>query len=151
MNQNDKLFVRNVLYTAMPGIDFVHHDGERCEVKRNIPAQSSSRAGRDRMSRALIDQVKVSNLAEVRIKYLTAFGKKPMVQDPRQIIPVGNPKNQRLLRTESRNVICSSPATFASPKLGKGKHFADCTARRSSLRRLTAPGACRSLLAWRTR
>ena len=96
-NEDNEFVGSTVLNTAPTGFNVQHHWSEWREVKWHVVTQCSTRDVRYGMLRTLINQLGTADVDPRFASKLTVPAVQPIVQNPRNVIPVDDALDQGFL------------------------------------------------------
>ena len=106
-NQDYDFLIRKLWNPAIPCPDVVHHDGKWREIKGDIVTQRPNRRNGNHAAGTFINQIGIPDIPVIGIEYLSASSMQSIVENPREVVPVNNAKNQRFGRTEAHYLLVS--------------------------------------------
>ena len=106
-DQNNDLLIGALLNAAAPAVDVHQHWREGGKIKRHIVMQCPARSDRYRMPGTLADQLRVADIDPVFRLHQTVAAVQPVIQNPRDIVPMDDTPDQSFLRVEAGAVIIS--------------------------------------------
>jgi len=100
-HEYEYLFIRHARDAPVPRHDVEHHDRKRGEIKGDVVAQRSPRSDSDNAAGALVDQLYIADISMIWIKPPTISRVEAVVENPWQIVPVDDPKDECFARIET--------------------------------------------------
>src|SRR5689334_25248403 len=93
-NEYDDIFIVSSSDSTITGLDVIHHDRERREIKWHIVAKWSIGRDRHMSTHPFVDERNVSNIYVIWIGIIRSLTMQPsMVQNPGHIRDVNNAKD----------------------------------------------------------